>query len=332
MENNTFKFAGMNEAEINAAIKQEVLNAPVGSTCKFASESGTSYIRMRVYEEGFARKILPVQNITNNDLLPMVAGENLGVLVEIEPTQSLATSVPFDVAMPTEYYWGDRAVVTLFDIKTNRLQHNIKRLATYKMDLRKIKMDNALKAITKQEDWELIHLADQATSASGLTFAFAGGISRNTVTEMSKIMGKNLLNPGLVLTNDATFRDFMKLGQNAWGGPGAEKMLREGPKALGEPVMGGMKWLSTLKADIVNDNVAYIFTEPDYLGRFFEYQAPTLYVKREEDRITMNANETIGMAIINTNGVAKVTLFSGVSTMSNTAYPLPRPVQKISKS
>ena len=328
MEDNTLKFANMNPAEVSAAIRQEVLTAPEGSTCKFASESGTSYIRMRVYEEGFARKILPVQTISNDDLSQFVAGENLGVIGEVEPTQELSISVPFDVAAPTTYYWGGRTVVPLFDIKTPRLQHNIKRLATYQMDLRKIKMDLALKSITKQEDWELITLANQAVTASGNTFAFTGGISRNTVTEMSKIMGKNSLNNGIALTNDSTFRDFMKLGQNAWGGPGAEKMLREGPKALGEPVMAGMKWLSTFKADIVNDNDIWLFTEPDYLGRFLEYQAPTMYVKREEDRITMNANETIGMAIVNTAGVAKVQLFNTIYAASNTPYPLPVTVQK----
>ena len=118
MEDNTLKFAGMNDAEVSTAIRQEVLNAPEGSVCKFASESGTSYIRMRVYEEGFARKILPVQTITNDDLSQFVAGENLGVIVEVEPTQVLSTSVPFDVAAPTEYYWGGRTIVPLFDIKT----------------------------------------------------------------------------------------------------------------------------------------------------------------------------------------------------------------------
>ena len=33
MEDNTLKFAGMNDAEVSTAIRQEVLNAPEGSVC-----------------------------------------------------------------------------------------------------------------------------------------------------------------------------------------------------------------------------------------------------------------------------------------------------------
>lgn len=324
----TFGNDTMTQEQYNAELRAELRNGKGDGRLAFASTTGTSYIRMQVFEEGFARKILPAEAITPDELSEFFT-DVPGKIIEVEPAQGVSATLPFDTANETLYYMAPKSAVFFFDIKTPRYQKNIKMLDTYRtMDLRKVMMDLALKSMSKQEDWEFVQLSEDAVAASGGVLTFVSGISRNTITELGKIMGKRMLPNGLVLCNNATMLDFAKMGRDAWGGDGAEKLLREGPKSLGEPVMMGMKFLSTLKSDIVNDNVLYLYTQPDYLGKFYELEAPTMYVERKEDRITMNANETIGMTIVNTAGVAKAQLFGGALSV-NSGYPTTqRPVRK----
>lgn len=326
MSKNSISFGDQNLSvdQFNQLLRADINNTASGGLCKVAAEAGNSYIRMQVFEEGFTRRILPAEAIDYSELTTFFT-DVPGKIIEVEPTQSVAASGPFDRAMPTQYFFAPKAGVFFYDIKTPKFQKNVKTLNTYKMDLRKIVMDNALKSITKQEDWDFIQLANECVNSGngGVSISFSGGLNRNTIAEMAKIMGKQNLPQGTVLTNFSTFTDLIKLGRNAWGGDGAEKNLVEGMQT---DTMCGMKFISTYKADIVADNVAYIFTQPDYLGKFYELVQPEMFVKKEQDRITMEAMETIGMTIVNTRGVAKVTLF-GNHTASNTYYPIPTPAK-----
>lgn len=321
METITFGDNKFSVAEFNNLIRSDINNTADGQLCKVAAESGSSYIRMQVFEEGFTRRILPAEAISYGELSEFFT-DVPGKIIEVEAPQSVAASGPFDRAMPTQYYFAPKAGVFFYDIKTPKFQKNIKTLNTYKMDLRRMIMDNALKSITKQEDWDFIQLTKEALGAGGLEVKLSGGLNRNSIVEIAKIMGKQNLPQGTALTNFSTFMDFCKLGRNAWGGDGAEKTLREGADGMGEAVMCGVKFISTYKSDIVNDNIIYLYTQPDYLGRFYELEQPTMYVEKKQDRITCEAMETIGMTIVNTRGVAAVSLFGGTQS-SNTPYPIP---------
>jgi hypothetical protein len=314
-------FGDMDLSQLNDAIKAEINSVKDGDTCKFAAESGNSYIRMQLFEEGFARRIMPAQPVDYSELNQFF-DETLGMIIEVEPTQTVSASVPFDAAQPTLHYFAPKAGLFFYDIKTPKFQKNIKLLNSYKMDLRKIMMDNALKSMSKQEDFDMIQLLNSCTSAGGVEVTFKGGLNRNTVVEMAKIMQKQNLPQGVCLLNNSTFLDFCKLGRNAWGGDGAQENLVKGPEAIKEASLMGLSFISTSKADLVNDNVCYMVTQPDFLGRFAELEKPVMYVKREQDRITMEASETIGMTIVNTRGVAKIKFF-GEAASANTPYPIP---------
>ena len=320
MSNNTV-FGDMDVAQLNDAIKAEINSTKDGGICKLAAESGNSYIRMQLFEEGFTRRILPAQPVDYSELNQFY-DETLGMIIEVEPTQTISASVPFDAAQPTLSYMAPKAGLFFYDIKTPKFQKNIKILNSYKMDLRKIMMDNALKSMSKQEDSDFIDLTKYAADNGGVSITFAGGINRNTIVEMAKIMQKQNLPQGINLLSNATFLDFCKLGRNAWGGDGAQDNLVKGPEAIKEASLMGMSFISTSKSDLVNDNVCYLYTQPDFLGRFAELEKPTVYVDREQDRITFEASETIGMTIVNTRGVAKVVFFDNNASI-NTPYPIP---------
>ena len=284
---------------------------------KVASDFSSAYIRMINREDGFLRKIIPAESVSANDFWRDPNSDRPAVMVTIEPTGSPAASLPFNSNAEIQYYYASKAIIPFFDIKTPRFQKNVYELMTYKdIDLRKVVVDNALKDMQKCEDAGFIGRVDQIVSGNG-TFTFTG-LSRESWVEVSKIMGKKMLRNGIALMNDATFREFGKWSRDQVGGDLSEKMFKEGMSGLGDSKIFGMNILSTLKADIVNDNTCYLFTESDYLGKLYELQKPTMYVSREEDILTVNANEKIGLGIINTAGVNKI-IFGAAGT--NTDYP-----------
>lgn len=294
--------------------------------CKVASELSNSYIRMINREDGFMRKILPPETVSEADIQKSdyVGQDRPYIVVTVEPTGSPAVSLPFNSSAPIQYYYASKAIVSFFDIKTPRFQKNVYELMTYRdIDLRKVIVDNALKDLQKEEDAQFIARVDEVClgGTAGNLFSFAGGLDRDTWVEVSKIMGKKMLRNGIALMNDATVREFGKLSFNNWGGDGSQKVWKEGMSGMGDSSLFGINILSTLKADLVNDNVVYLFTEPDYLGKLYELKKPTMYVKREEDILTVNASEKIGCTIVNTAGVAKVN-FLNTNTLANTQYPL----------
>lgn len=292
--------------------------------CKVASDLSTAYIRMINREDGFLRKILPAETVTKEDFWRDPDSDRPAVMFTIEPTGSPAVSLPFNSYAETRYYYATKALVSFFEVKTPRFQKNVYELMTYKdIDLRKVVVDNALKDMQKAEDAMFIGNVDAITDVTGNAnankYTFQSGLSRDTWVEVSKIMGKKMLRNGIALMNDATFREFGKLTRNEVGGDLSEKIFKEGMSGLGDSKVFGMNILSTLKADIVNDNVCYLFSEPDYLGKFLVLQKPTMYVDRTEDILTVNVNEKIGVSIVNKNAVAKV-VFSDAAG-ANSSYP-----------
>lgn len=308
------------------------LNSCTDGMCKKAADLSSAYlIKMIVREDGFLRKILPPEQIGEQDLDKFPDHDRPGKIITIEPAGYPAATLPFGVSNDIQYYYASKAVVPFFDIKTPRFQKNVYELMTYKdIDLRKVVVDNALKDMQKQEDAGFIAGVDQicgATTGNGNYFTFSGGLNRDTWVETSKIMGKKMLHNGIALMNDATLREFGKLDRTEWGGDGAETVWKEGMSGMGDGKLFGMNILSTLKADIVNDNIVYLFTEPDYLGKMYELQKPTMYVKREEDILTVNAGEKIGTIIANTAGVAKIK-FNSATSFTNSDYPIPSVIVK----
>ena len=295
--------------------------------CKNASDLSSAYIRIINREDGFLRKILPAETIGEKDLDAFLTTDRPGKLITVEPVGYPAVSLPFNSSAEIQYYYASKALVTFFDIKTPRFQKNVYELMTYKdVDLRKVVVDNALKDLQKEEDAGFIGNVDAICgtsvnpSTTGNYFAFTtGGVSRDNWVEISKIMGKKMLRNGIALMNDATFREFGKLTRNNAGGDLSEKLWKEGMSGLGSSSLFGINILSTLKADLVNDNVCYLFTEPDYLGKLYELKKPTMYVERKEDILTVNAGEKIGCTIVNTAGVAKCVFGSTEGT--NSTYP-----------
>jgi hypothetical protein len=129
-------------------------------------------------------------------------------------------------------------------------------------------------------------------------------ISRDTIAQMMKILPRtpSRLETQTVLVNNLLVKDLLKLDRAAIGGDLSQDLLLNG---WAEGTISGAKLIVTIKQDLVEDDEAYLFADPKFVGKFFMIEDTTMYVKREAYMLEFFAYETIGATIGNTSGVAK---------------------------
>jgi len=72
----------------------------------------------------------------------------------------------------------------------------------------------------------------------------------------------------------------------------------------------------TIKRAIVGDGTAYLFADPEYMGKFFILEDTSMIIKREGHMIDMYATQCVGGSIGNVASVARVN-FTGNATAND---------------
>jgi hypothetical protein len=298
-----------NMQERNARILSAIDDSPNGEI-KSASAAGTNMIRRRIREEGFLRRIIPPQTVTNDDLNRVLEHDKPVIIEDMEPGQRGSKSIPFGDAADTEFYYGNKYAVYFNPITTPEFTKDINELRTYRMDLRQVVTDNSLKDIETEEDTQFINTVNAITGPSngvGATgvqqnFVLTGGFERDTFVDVLNGLENVYLNNGVLLMNRKTAKGFLKWGRDEVGGDLAEKLMTDGLSALVEAKMFGVKMIFTIKRNLVPDNVVYAFAEPAYLGKFYELQQTCMFIEKKKDILRVSARETIGVSIANVAG------------------------------
>ena len=148
----------------------------------------------------------------------------------------------------------------------------------------------------------------------------AVGFDRDAVVEATKILrrgftpgpdplGKNetpiRLNVDLVVMNANTAADYMKFTHSNIGDL-SETLFKDGMTITN---LLGHRHLITLKDDIVKDGEAYYFAAPQYVGKFYELEQPTMFVDRRAFMIEFFIYSSIGASIGNIYSCAKVKFY-----------------------
>ena len=309
------------EKQANAVLRSHIENMENNSESQIKVARATSdYIRMKLREEGFLRKILPAQTITGDDLDKQVGTDKPSKVVELEPDSPAAVSIPFGEFPEGTYIYGKRWLVTFSRVATKMFNKDVAELHDYDLDLRQVISDNALRDLQAEEDGKFIQtvnsLLSNDTMVSGATVTATnkvqwseatGGLNRDNLINAKKVM-MNLpakLRPQMCLANQTTVLEFEKWGMDLFGGPGSEEVLRRG-WAAEENVWAALNWVTTIKDDLVADGTLFLFASPEYLGRLYFLEDTTMFVERKGPMITWYSYEMLGGGIAN---VAAVTRF-----------------------
>ena len=306
------------------------------------AEYGGSYIRDRLREVSFVRKILPPEQVTRTDCQRSVNHDTLVKIVDVEP-QSRAMAMTFRGQPTSRFIRGPKAEIGFFTISSEMFQKTEQELLAYEMPITKIIEENSVKDIQEIEDREfMIHIeaACQAlqTEANGGTSTALNQSTINGagVVEFSILKGELARNAG---TNDATVRplqrpDLVNLFKLLDGNRlRCERILFTevdwddilqwtvedfGDKVQSETAVDGYKYntvlgrpyIRTIKTDILRPGNVYAFTRPEFFGKFYVLNNTKFYIDKVANTITFQSWEDIGMGIINIAAVRKLELYS----------------------
>jgi hypothetical protein len=280
---------------------------------KQAQDAVNDYIRVRMREDGFHRRIIPPVQITNDELDRQVDTDKPVKVVDKEPNSPAAISVPFATQPVNRYIRGPRFRVMFDRIMTPRFTKDIDELRTYDMDIRQILSDNSIKDMLAEEDGKFIAVCNLLLVAQGAVVPetnsvqwqnIGGGITRDTIAESMKILPStpNHLNPSTVLINNVSIWDVVKWGRDEAGGDLSQDLLERG---FAEREIMGVRWIVTIKRDLVPDSTTFQFAEPKFLGKFYILEDTTMYIDRKAFMLEFYAYESLGSAIANVAAVGR---------------------------
>ncbi len=303
----------LTSAEFNEEFLR-VADAHPGGLLKGASTEGGEHIRWKIRENGFFRNIIPPDPITDGQFDRQVDDDNPARIEEMEPESPGAKSCPFEDTPDTAPFRGRRFLVRFSKITTPEFKKNIDQLRTYRMDLRQVITDNALKDMETEEDARLIVTSDRIIGAIGgnglagvpQNHQITGRVSRTSYKGIRNYLEDLELVNSVALINRKTSTEFLGWKHDEIGGPLAETLFTEGLRGLPKMEIMGIPHLATIKRTMVPDYVVYLYTEKNYLGKAYQLVEPTMFVKKEKDMITFSAQEKLGFTIGNVRGVARV--------------------------
>ena len=303
---------------------------------------GGSYIRDRLREVSFVRKIIPPEQVTRTDCQRSVNHDTLVKIVDIEP-QSRAMALTFRGQPTARFIRGERAEIGFFTISSEMFQKTEQELLAYEMPITKVIEENSVKDIQEIEDREfLLHIeaAVQAlqteanggtpTSLSSVTtiagtvveFSVRKGelarasatptaavqpIQRVDIVQLFKLLDGNRLRAERILMTEVDWDDILQWTVEDNGDRIQSETTVEGYKYN---TLLGRAYIRTIKTDILRPGNVYVFTKPEFFGKFYILNNTKFYIDKIANMITFQAWEDIGMGVLNIASVRKLELYA----------------------
>lgn len=341
---------------VPARVLNELFTQKLGSSegKEKMAEYGGSYIRDRLREVSYARKVLPPEQVTRSDCQRSVNHDTLVKIVDVEP-QSRALTMTFRGSPTARFIRGPKAEVGFYTVSSEIFQKTEQELLAYEMPITKIIEENSVKDIQEVEDREFT--VNIEASVQALQLQANGGVS--TPLNASQIQGTGVTEFSIrkgelartASTNDATVRpiqrpDVINLFKLLDGNRlRSERLLMTevdwddilqwtledfGDRLQSETAVDGYKYntlfgrayIRTVKTDILRPGNVYVFTKPEFFGKFYVLNNTKFYIDKIANIITFQAWEDIAIAVINIASVRKLELYSADANPTTNADTL----------
>lgn len=276
---------------------------------KEAGQAMSAFVRQKLREEGFTRKILTAQTVTSADL-DRGLDDQPRVIVEKEP-DSIAAAIPLSGNGEIRYFKGERYEVPFYKVESPTFKKSKYELATYRTDIRNVLQDNSVKDIQKVEDtrfWDAVTTIAAANS-NNLNYSSGGGNSTNfgvrSLMDLVNVIVDRFQKPGKILIPYKLYLKLISRKSVVIGDIAASDLFRGGDQTN----FYGFELIVTNKSDILTDgaqagNMAAVFAPEQYLGQFYSLQEPTVFLKTEKDMVEFTTYESVGIGMGNVNGFA----------------------------
>jgi len=309
------------------------------------AELGGSWIRDRLREVAYSRHILPPEQVTRADCQRSVNHDTLVKIVDVEP-QSRAVAITFRDQPAARFIRGPKAEIPFFTISSEKFEKTEQELLAYEMPITKIIEDNSVKDIQEIEDREFtrhiesgiqalqtelnvtVGVAYNATNiragnASAKTASVVKGelalaadgvdftvrpIQRPDFVNLFKLLDGNRLRSERLLITEVDHDDVLQWTVEDFGDKIQSETVVDGYKYN---TLMGRKVIRTVKTDILRSGNIYIFTAPQFFGKFYILNNTKFYIDKIANVITWQSWEDIGMGIVNIASCRKLELYRG---------------------
>jgi hypothetical protein len=300
-------------AEVPANVINELfvskLDQPEGRE-KLAAE-GSAFIRTKLREVSFARKIINPVYVTKADLQRSVQHDGLVKIVDIEP-DSAAMAINFRGGADSRYVEGERYEIPFFMISSEDFQKTEEELLAYEMPITDVIERNSVKDIQEIEDSAFISRIDAAIAVSTKTTAITtsgGYVDKSVFTQLFNLLEAgggttDRLKTDVVLMNNQDYNNLLLWNATSVGDEVGREITVNGYTYA---TLFGKKLIVTNKADLVAQGTMYAFAAQEFLGNFFILNDTRFWIDKKKNLITWSAYESIGMGIGNIRSVASVT-------------------------
>ena len=272
---------------------------------KEAGAAMSAFVRQKLREEGFTRKILTPQTITSADI-DRGLDDQPRVIVEKEP-DSVAASISLSANGEIRYFKGSRYEVPFYKIESDTFKKSKYELATYRTDIRQILQDNSVKDMQKEEDvnfWSSVTAITTAQSNHVDNYTAGVNFGVRSLMDVVEKLADNFQKPGKILMPYKLYLKLISRKSVVIGDIATSDLFRGGDQTN----FYGFDLIVTNKSDILTSGAAAgdqvgIFAPEQYLGQFYALQEPTVFLKTEKDMVEFSAYEAIGIGIGNVNGM-----------------------------
>lgn len=290
----------------------EMLSNP--ATEKQAVDAINDFTRVKIREDSFWERIMPTLPITNDELDRQLGTDKPVKIVDKEPGSPAALSIPFATLTRNFYIRGPKYAVMFARLVTPKAVKDVDELRTYYMDIRQIVSDNMIKDLLAEYDSKAISAVETALIGVNTNVPWSGvpqwvelhgGITRENMMESFKVMPRTdaHLQAAKCLVNNVTIYDFLKWDRLEAGGDLSQDWLKNG---WSQTRFAERDWLTTVKRDLVPDSRQYMFADPQFVGKSFELEGTTMFIKREAYMLEFFSYTTRGGSLGHTGGLAIV--------------------------
>jgi hypothetical protein len=267
--------------------------------------AGAAFVRAKIREIGFARRILPPESVTRADCTRSTDHDTLIKIVDIEH-ESKAMAVNFAAEADERYVSGKRYALPFFKIESEKFVKSEGELLAYDYPITKVIEENSVKDIQRVEDEKFVEYAEAAISITGKRIvSTATAADRKELTSLFKMIDFDELAVGTVLMNTVDYDDYLIQPATEIGSPLASEITVNGYKY---PTILKRKLVVTNKHDIVLPGEIWAFTDPAYLGNFFILNDVKFWIKKEADLVVWKTWEYIAEGFGNIKSIAKIEL------------------------
>jgi len=281
---------------------------------KQAIDAVNDFTRTKMREDGFYRRIMPPLTITNDELDRQVDTDKPVKIVDKEPDSPAAVSLPFSTLPINFYIRGPRYRVMFDRIVSPRAVKDVDELRTYVMDIRQVLSDNMIKDMLAEEDGKFMAAINAVLPTAGAPAVGSGevqyeeiygGITRETLVDALKIMPRtpSHFEVETCLVNNLTIKELLKFGRDEMGGDFSQDIIKNG---WAETNFLNCRWIVTIKTGLVPTDSLFMFASPKFIGKNYELEPTTMYIRREAYMLEYFAYETTGGSFGHTNGLARV--------------------------